>query len=140
MHVFITGASGYIGSAVVKELLENGHSVLGLARSDASAKALEDAGAEVHRGDLEDLNSLRAGAAKADAVIHLGFNHDFSKFAETCTHDARVIHAIGAELAGTNKLFLVTSGTAILAPGIVSTEMTLAPVGEMSHPLSLIHI
>ena len=134
MHVFITGASGYIGSAVVKELLENGHSVLGLARSDASAKALEDAGAEVHRGDLEDLNSLRAGAAKADAVIHLGFNHDFSKFAETCTHDARVIHAIGAELAGTNKLFLVTSGTAILAPGIVSTEMTLAPVGEMSHP------
>lgn len=134
MHVFVTGASGYIGSAVVKELLENGHSVLGLARSDTSAKALEVAGAEAHRGDLEDLDSLRAGAAKADAVIHLGFNHDFSKFAETCAHDVRVIHAIGAELAGSDKLFLVTSGTAILTPGTVSTEMTIAPTGEMSHP------
>ena len=134
MHVFVTGASGYIGSAVVEELLENGHSVLGLARSDTTAKALEVAGAEVHRGDLEDLTSLRAGAAKADAVIHLGFNHDFSKFAETCAHDARVIHAIGAELAGSDKLFLVTSGTAILAPGTVSTELTNVPAGVIAHP------
>lgn len=134
MRTFITGATGYVGSVVVDELLAHGHTVIGLARSDAAASALLAKGAEVHRGNIEDLQSLRDGASKADAVIHLGFNHDFSKFAETCAHDALVIHALGAELAGTDKLFLVTSGTAILPSGTVSTEETKAPSGDNVHP------
>jgi nucleoside-diphosphate-sugar epimerase len=91
--------------------------VLGLTRSDAGARALTDAGVEVHRGDLQDLESLRRGAANADAVIHLAFNHDFSKFVANCEDDRRVIEALGAELAGTNKLLIVTSGTAMAKPG-----------------------
>ncbi|WP_299741031.1 SDR family oxidoreductase [uncultured Roseobacter sp.] len=134
MRVFVTGATGYVGSAVVRDLLDNNHSVIGLARSEASADALKQVGAEPHRGSLEDLVSLRQGAAKADAVIHLGFNHDFSKFAENCAHDAEVVRAIGAELAGSDRLFLVTSGTAILSPGAFSTETDLAPIGEMANP------
>ncbi|WP_299606220.1 SDR family oxidoreductase [uncultured Tateyamaria sp.] len=134
MRVFVTGATGYVGRAVVRELLDNTHSVIGLARSEASVEALKKAGAEPHLGSLEDLASLRVGAAKADAVIHLGFNHDFSNFAENCAHDAEVVRAIGAELAGSDRLFLATSGTAILSPGAFSTETDLAPSGEMAHP------
>jgi nucleoside-diphosphate-sugar epimerase len=117
MRVFVTGATGFIGSAVVGELIDAGHKVLGLTRSDAGVKALTDAGAEVHRGDLLDLENLRRGAASADAVIHLAFNHDFSKFVPNCEDDRRVIEALGSELAGTNKLFIVTSGTAMAKPG-----------------------
>jgi nucleoside-diphosphate-sugar epimerase len=116
-RVFVTGATGFIGSAVVRELMDAGHKVLGLTRSDAGVKALTDAGAEVHRGDLLDLENLRRGAAGADAVIHLAFNHDFSKFVANCEDDRRVIEAFGAELAGTNKLLIVTSGTAMAKPG-----------------------
>lgn len=118
----------------MRELLDHDHSVIGLARSETSAEALKRAGAEPHHGNLEDLDSLRTGAAQADAVIHLGFNHDFSKFVENCAQDAEVIRAIGNELAGSDRLFLATSGTAILTPGVVSTETDLAPTGDMVNP------
>lgn len=124
MRVFVTGATGFIGSAVVRELIDAGHNVLGLTRSEAGVKALTEAGAEVHRGDLQDLEKLRRGAANADAVIHLAFNHDFSKFVANCEDDRRVIEALGAELAGSNKLLVVTSGTAVVKPaaGRLGTE------------------
>ncbi|AWF81307.1 3-beta hydroxysteroid dehydrogenase [Microbulbifer sp. A4B17] len=134
MRVFVTGATGYVGSAVVRELLDHGHSVIGLARSEKSAEALKNAGAKPHNGSLEDLDSLRKGAAQADATIHLGFNHDFSKFFENCAYDGEVIRAIGNELAGSDRLFLTTSGTAILTPGKISKETDLAPSGDMVNP------
>lgn len=134
MRVFVTGATGFVGTAVVEELLAAGHEVLGLARSERSAAALIAAGAKVHRGDLGDLESLRAGAAATDATIHLGFNHDFSRFVESCQEDAGVIETLGAALAGRDGLLLVTSGTAILPGGSVSTETTPAPLGEDAHP------
>lgn len=114
MRVFLTGATGFIGSAMLPGLLEDGHEVLGLTRSEAGAAALTAAGAQPHRGDIEDLDSLRAGAASADAVIHCAFNHDFSKFQANCENDRRVIEAIGEVLAGSGRPFLITSGTGMV--------------------------
>ena len=122
MRVFMTGAAGFIGTATTKELIANGHQVVGLARSDANAAALKAAGAEVHRGSLEDLDSLRKGAKETDGTIHLAFIHDFTKFAENGAIDKAAIEAMGDVLAGTNKPFIVTSGTGLIAPGVVITE------------------
>jgi nucleoside-diphosphate-sugar epimerase len=122
MRVFVTGAAGFIGAATTRELIANGHEVLGLARSDANAEALERMGAEVHRGSLEDLDSLRKGAKEADGVIHLAFIHDFSKFEENGQIDKRAIEAMGDVLVGADKPFVVTSGTGLVAPDVVITE------------------
>jgi nucleoside-diphosphate-sugar epimerase len=122
MRVFITGAAGFIGTATTKELIAHGHQVIGLARSDANVEAIKKLGAEVHRGSLEDLGSLQSGAKNADATIHCAFIHDFTKFAENGQIDKRAIEAMGDVLVGTNKPFIVTSGTGMVAPNEVVTE------------------
>lgn len=122
MRVFVTGAAGFIGKATAKELIANGHKVLGLARSDDNAKVLAKLGAEVHRGSLEDLDSLRTGTKETDGTIHLAFIHDFSKFAENGQIDKRAIDAMGDALVGSDKPFIVTSGTLLVAPGRLATE------------------
>ena len=122
MRVFVTGAAGFIGTETTKELIESGHRVVGLARSEANVETLEKLGAEVHRGSLQDLDSLKRGARDSDGVIHLAFIHDFAKFAENGAIDKAAIEAMGDVLAGTGKPFIVTSGTGLVAPGVVVTE------------------
>jgi nucleoside-diphosphate-sugar epimerase len=126
MKIFVTGASGWIGSAVIPELLANGHRVLGLARSDASASRVKALGAEVQRGELADLRSLKEGAAASDGVIHLGFVHDFSNLEASIGIDRKAIDAFGEALAGTDKPFCIASGTMMVAPGQLATEEATA--------------
>lgn len=122
MRVFLTGATGFVGSAVTKELINAGHQVLGLTRSDKGAEALKATGAEPHYGNLEDLDSLRTGAETTDGTIHCGFIHDFSNFVHSCEVDRRAIETIGTALAGSDRPFLNTSGLAGLSMGRLSTE------------------
>src|SRR5580692_12634654 len=124
MRIFVTGAAGFIGSALVPELIQAGHQVLGLTRSEVGAEALRAMGADLKYGNIEDLDSLRDGAAKSDGVIHLAFNHDFSQFQKNCDDDRKAVEAIGEVLLGSNRPFVITSGTAIATnvDGKPSTE------------------
>ena len=122
MRVFITGATGFIGSAIVRDLIGAGHQVLGLARSDAGAKSLVAMGAQVHRGSLEDLESLRNGAASADGVIHCAFNHDFSQYQANCEADRRVIEAMGSVLIDSDRPFVVSAGVGAVTSSRPATE------------------
>lgn len=135
MRVFVTGATGFIGSKVVKELVEDGHHVLGLTRSENGAAELKAAGAEAYRGSMEDLQSLKDGASKVDGVIHLAFNHDFSRFAQNCEDDRHVVEALGSGLVGSNRPLIITSGTgtANTVPGRPATE-DAAPLSSAQMP------
>ncbi len=139
MRVFVTGASGWVGSAVVSELIQAGHQVLGLVRSDDKARVLTAMGAEVHRGSMEDLESLKSGAAKADGVIHTAFNHDFSKFADNAAQDRRAIEALGAVLEGSTRPLLVTSGFARLPQGRPALESDAVGAVSESYPRASEH-
>jgi nucleoside-diphosphate-sugar epimerase len=130
MRVFITGGAGFVGSAVVKDLIANGHTVTGLARSDANEASLKAAGAASHRGSIDNLDSLRSGAAAADGVVHCAFNHDFSKFAANAEEDRLALETMAGVLAGSNRPLISTSGLVGLAPGAVATENN--PASTMS--------
>lgn len=131
MRVFVTGASGFVGSAIVKELIQAGHQVLGLVRSESTAEVLKKSGSEVHFGDLDDVESIQKGAAQCDAVIHTAFNHDFSRYKENCENDHRIILALGETLAGTNRPLVVTSGTGVLRKDLI-TEGDPTPGSDVS--------
>jgi nucleoside-diphosphate-sugar epimerase len=133
MKLFVTGATGFIGTEIVKELLSSGHKVLGLSRSEAGDRALRAAGAEVFRGDLEDLAGLQKAAASSEGVIHAGFIHDFARFKEVCEIDRKVVTALAAALEGSNRPLVVTSGTALVSPGKVATEQMASPI-DSPHP------
>jgi nucleoside-diphosphate-sugar epimerase len=134
MRVFVTGASGWIGSAVVSDLMEAGHEVVGLARSDASADAVKDAGAEVVRGSLDDLDILARAAAEADGVIHTAYIHDFSQMEAAAATDRGVIEALGAALEGSDRPLVVTTGTGVLHPGRPVTEDDRHDPATPGHP------
>ena len=127
MRIFVTGASGFVGAAIVRELLQAGHQVVGLARSDAAAKVVADSGAVVYRGDLEKPESLERGASEADGVIHTGLNHDFSKFKENSENDRKVIGTLGSALADSTRPLVITSAIGILPQGQAVNEQTMAP-------------
>jgi nucleoside-diphosphate-sugar epimerase len=133
MRVFVTGASGWVGSAVVRELLDSGHQVLGLARSDQSAARVKAFGAEVHRGDLNDLDSLGAAAAVCDGVIHTAYDHAFTDYAAAAALDRQAIMALGETLVGSNKPLIITEGVQRNAPGQVGTEDSVPPVGSFGY-------
>ena len=150
MRVFVTGATGFIGSAIVKDLIAAGHKVLGLVRSDAGAASLAATGAGVHRGDLDDLDSLRSGAAASDGVIHTAFNHNFSTYLANCAADRGIIEALGAGLAGSGRPLVVTSGTGrqqenqrapdFTAHPRLATEAAAASVAARGVPVSVVRL
>ncbi|MDQ0326508.1 nucleoside-diphosphate-sugar epimerase [Rhodopseudomonas julia] len=133
MRVFLTGATGFIGSRILPNLLAEGHQVLGNARSEGGARRLQEAGALVHRGDLDDPATLAKGAEGVDAVIHTAFDHDFSHFVENCDKDRRVIEAIGDVLAGSDRPFLITSAIAMGSPG--PGQFAREDIFDREHPL-----